>query len=215
MLYWFGASEIPGIPPETQAEERLHHEDRRYVTPGASSLVVLTQSFPTLLKLRAWDGIGVTHQLPTTPYPYIKLARDLIEGEAPFFFLRTFLSHDLNAHLGTTVLWGRGSYVGDKPEFTNMRLYKWKDGCDFFYVNKEPYKNFPVTETRIKKFRTILNDSGDSTGLFKKPKVVAILPPRHILFVYLGGFYLVPCSSTITCSCYPCKSSLIYVLYVL
>lgn len=56
IMFFRGASTIPGIIPTMQGDERQHREDRRIVPASASHFTVLTRSVPALLSHRAFKN---------------------------------------------------------------------------------------------------------------------------------------------------------------
>lgn len=69
------ASGLYGHTPVTQAEERKHREDHRYVRPHANHRQLLTESIPTLLKLDCAHHVGVTRRMSSIPVAMMREAQ--------------------------------------------------------------------------------------------------------------------------------------------
>lgn len=125
--WYHTASGLFGLTPITQAEERKHREDHRYVQANAKHKTVLEKSLPALLTLDAALRVGINRRLPLPlpPVVYTEALRwfdNLVMDEWPQNFLR----------------------------------YKNDTDFVFYYVNTDPESKLPVTEIRAKKYRASL-----------------------------------------------------------
>ncbi|KAK3274815.1 hypothetical protein CYMTET_17024 [Cymbomonas tetramitiformis] len=83
IMFFRGASTIPGIMPTMQSDERGHREDRRLIDRNATHLQVLEVSVPNLLRARAFKNKDTfAHSLLTYPFLFLKLACELLAADA-------------------------------------------------------------------------------------------------------------------------------------
>eukprot|EP00854_Cymbomonas_tetramitiformis_P003922 gene3922-4886_t len=82
IMFFRGASTIPGIVATMESDERGHREDRRLADRHATHLVVLEKSVPVLLRNRAFKNKDTfAHSLPSYPIVFLQLACELISVE--------------------------------------------------------------------------------------------------------------------------------------
>ncbi|KAK3282935.1 hypothetical protein CYMTET_9342 [Cymbomonas tetramitiformis] len=126
IMFFRGASTIPGIAATMQSDERGHKEDHRLADRHATHLVVLEKTVPVLLRNRAFKNRDTfAHSLPTYPTVFLKLACELMSVESE-----------------------------DDP--CNFYLYPSRiHGFDFIYMNLNATGK-AVTELRVSKFRLLI-----------------------------------------------------------
>ncbi|KAK3266523.1 hypothetical protein CYMTET_24863 [Cymbomonas tetramitiformis] len=127
IMFFRGASTIPGIMATMQSDECGHREDRRLADQHATHQVVLEKSVPALLRNRAFKNRDTfAHSLPSYPMAFLKLACDLL------------------------------SVTESEEDPCNFYLYPSRiHGFDFIYMNLNATGK-KVTELRVSKFRLLI-----------------------------------------------------------
>ncbi|KAK3282344.1 hypothetical protein CYMTET_9902 [Cymbomonas tetramitiformis] len=84
IMFFRGASTVPGIKATMQSDERGHREDRRLVPINATHYQTLTQSVPALLNSRAFKNKETfSHGLSGNyPIPFLNMACELVSADA-------------------------------------------------------------------------------------------------------------------------------------